>query len=139
VSRYKNPEYRAKNAEYQRQHRAKNPGSASARFERWKAKNPEKYKLIQKNSSLKKLYGITVEERDLILQSQGGRCAICRTDQPGPRGWFIDHCHSLKRVRGILCQPCNSTLGYARDDVAILKAAISYLKRGLLFEPKTRK
>jgi hypothetical protein len=29
--------------------------------------------------------------------------------------------------RGLLCRHCNSLLGYARDDIDVLKAAISYL------------
>ncbi len=61
-------------------------------------------------------------------------CAICRTDTPG-RQWFVDHCHTVNRVRGILCGHCNSVLGYAKDDPAILKSAIKYLGRGLLLAP----
>lgn len=132
MSRYKNDEYREKHAKYARDHHAKNPGKSTLRAKRWAQRNPEKYKLIQKNSSLKKHYGITLAERDLILESQGGRCAVCRTDDPGKRGWFVDHCHTTKKIRGILCQPCNSVLGYAKDDPAILKAAIAYLRKGVL-------
>ena len=134
MSKYKTDEYRAKHAAWARDWRKKHGSKKRTQdaFKRWKAKNPEKYKLIQKNTSLKKLYGITLEERDLILQSQGNRCAICRSEDPGNRDWFVDHCHTVNRVRGILCQSCNSVLGYAKDDPAILKAAIKYLQRGLL-------
>ena len=132
MSKYKNDEYRAKHAAWARDNNKKNKDLVRERHKRYRTKNPEKYKLIQKNADLHKLYGITLEERDLILQSQNGRCAICRTDDPGKRGWFTDHCHTVNKVRGILCQHCNSVLGYAKDDTAILKAAIVYLRRGLL-------
>jgi hypothetical protein len=135
MSKYKTPEYREKHAKYARNRRAAKPGEAEARNRRWAEKHPERYQFLQKNGSLKKLYGITLEERDLILKSQGDRCAICRTDNPGRRGWFVDHCHVTNRVRGIVCPPCNSVLGYAKDDPAILRAAAAYLKRGLLLQP----
>jgi hypothetical protein len=132
VSRYKNDEYRNKHAIYMREHNKKNPGKATERSKRWAEKHPGKYRLTQKSSGLKKHYGITLEERDLILHSQNDRCAICRTDDPGKKDWCVDHCHTTKRIRGVLCHFCNSVLGYAKDDTVVLKAAIAYLKRGLL-------
>lgn len=137
MSKYKTPEYREKHAAHARENRKKNKELTYNRHQRWKKNNPEKYKRIQRNSSLKKNYGITIEEFELILKDQGNRCAICRTDDPG-RQWFVDHCHTVNRVRGILCSSCNSVLGYAKDDTSILKAAIKYLQRGLLFEPKPK-
>jgi hypothetical protein len=41
----------------------------------------------------------------------------------------VDHCHSSEKVRGLLCNPCNSMLGHARDNVFILKAAANYLEK----------
>jgi hypothetical protein len=34
----------------------------------------------------------------------------------------------LGKVRGLLCQKCNSGIGYLNDDVAMLERAINYLK-----------
>lgn len=85
-------------------------------------------------------YGITVERYQKILDSQGGVCAVCGTDEPGGRWgtWCIDHDHSCcpgKRscgecVRGILCSGCNTGLGKFKDDPGVLKAAVAYLERG---------
>lgn len=81
-------------------------------------------------------YGLTPEKFDLILASQGGRCAICRTDEPGYPGWQVDHDHACcprsKRScgrcrRGILCSRCNFGVGNFRDDPAILRAALEYV------------
>jgi hypothetical protein len=72
-------------------------------------------------------YGITVSDRDRLFEGQGGVCAICETDTPDERGWVVDHCHTSKSVRGILCHHCNVMLGMARDNPATLAAAISYL------------
>lgn len=75
-----------------------------------------------------KRYGTTGPELLTILAAHDGRCAICGTDKPGGIGkWHVDHCHASMKVRGVLCQNCNFLLGHARDDVAILRAAIRYL------------
>lgn len=75
-----------------------------------------------------KLYGLTPDQWSAILARQGGRCAICGTDEPKGCGWHTDHCHETGVVRGILCTHCNSGLGFFRDNPAHLVAAIEYLQ-----------
>jgi len=75
-----------------------------------------------------KRYGITPQTWDKIFESQGRKCQICLTHEPGKRGWHIDHCHLTLKVRGILCMNCNTLLGQAKDSVEILGRAIEYLK-----------
>jgi hypothetical protein len=82
-----------------------------------------------------RLYNLTVERYDAILASQSGRCAICATDDPGPRGWHIDHDHGCcpgigscgQCVRGLLCHYCNMLLGHAKDSTDVLDRAKQYL------------
>lgn len=69
-------------------------------------------------------YGITQADKTVMVNNQGGLCAICKAEMTKP---FVDHCHTTGNIRGILCSACNSILGYARDSVATLKAAIDYL------------
>lgn len=73
-------------------------------------------------------YGITTEDFDRLFDSQGQRCAICKTADPGTRTWCVDHDHITNQVRGILCYNCNILLGHAKDDVTILESAVEYLK-----------
>jgi len=73
------------------------------------------------------LYGITPEEYAALLESQDGRCAICRAIESGGKGWHLDHDHETKRNRGILCHRCNLMLGNANDDPERLRAAAEYL------------
>ncbi len=93
----------------------------------WHAANREKVAVRKRT----KKYGISREDYDSLLMSQGGRCAICATDSPGgSHGRFhTDHCHADGRVRGILCHNCNILLGMAGDKPAILQAAIHYLTK----------
>lgn len=75
------------------------------------------------------LYGLTQEQYDDMLAAQLGQCAICQTDQPGRKGWAIDHCHETGLVRGILCNSCNLGLGLFRDSGDALLSAALYLEK----------
>ena len=71
-------------------------------------------------------YGITADEYQAILATQGGVCAICG----GRRSYRlnVDHCHTTGVVRGLLCRLCNGRLlTSARDSVEVLYNAIAYL------------
>jgi hypothetical protein len=76
-------------------------------------------------------YGLTLEARDAMIASQGGRCAICPNvlDVSKPKGCHVDHDHKTGKVRGLLCSGCNLGLGHFRDDPALLRIAASYLER----------
>jgi hypothetical protein len=56
-------------------------------------------------------------------------CAICKRKTPNGKGWCVDHCHSSKKFRGILCSSCNLGLGILGESVKNLKTAIMYLER----------
>lgn len=76
---------------------------------------------------LQRRYGITIAERDAILKKQGGKCAICRRPIKPGKATHVDHCHKSKKVRGILCAPCNVGLGHFDHSITKLAAAIQYL------------
>lgn len=73
--------------------------------------------------------GITHEQRDTLLQKQGGVCAACASTVPASKkGWHVDHDHATGQVRGVLCANCNTALGHAQDSVERLEKLITYLK-----------
>ena len=90
----------------------------------WRKQNPDK----EKNLYLRRVYGITLEDYNRMLQEQGGKCAICKGDEPTKNALAVDHCHDTKRIRGLLCTNCNKILGHAKDNTDVLFAAIQYLK-----------
>jgi hypothetical protein len=48
----------------------------------------------------------------------------------------FDHCHVSLTFRGWICSRCNSALGFARDDLSILRGLAEYLEqRSLMNEP----
>lgn len=83
-----------------------------------------------KNISLKSLYGVTLEDYDRMAEAQGHKCAICHSTDPRGNGsrFAVDHDHKTGKVRGLLCGPCNMGIGKLGDDIALLTAAIEYLK-----------
>lgn len=94
----------------------------------YRKKNPDKIK----EWGLQRKYGISLDTYNRMFLSQGGRCAICRTDVPAKKyGWHVDHDHSTEKVRGILCNKCNRGLGYLNDSLDILKAAIKYIESSI--------
>lgn len=80
-------------------------------------------------------HGISRYEYDAMLASQGGCCAICRRDNPGTsKGldtFHIDHCHVTGRIRGLLCQGCNTSLGKLGDTPEALLRAYQYVSANL--------
>jgi hypothetical protein len=79
-------------------------------------------------------YGLTVSDYEGILASQNNGCAICGgtetpLDQTGVyRRMPVDHDHPTGKTRGILCHPCNTSLGNMHDNPALLRKAADYLE-----------
>lgn len=119
----------AKEAAYAKDWRRRNPEKVRVAKREWGAANKCKVRDMNRRKHLKRTYGITVEEYEAILQSQGNRCKVCRTDEPGRTGWCIDHNHRTGVVRGILCHDCNLAIGHAKDSIFLLEAMIGYLKK----------
>jgi hypothetical protein len=75
----------------------------------------------------KSRYGITDAEFDQLLILQGGKCKICGTSNFPYKGPHVDHDHSTKKVRGLLCLNCNRGIGAFKEDPTLLKKALDYL------------
>src|ERR1019366_1751148 len=92
--------------------------------------NPDKVK----NTDLMKNYGITLVQYKEMLQEQNSCCAICNKPETRTRNGkltmlSVDHNHTTGEVRGLLCNKCNTLIGYANEDAKILEASLKYLER----------
>lgn len=98
----------------------------------WRAKNPQRHSNLKSEWDLKK-YGINLNEYNLLLQKQNGKCAICKTSNPKGRGknrkFAVDHCHITNKVRGLLCPMCNTAIGLLQDNIEIIENAKQYIIR----------
>jgi len=87
---------------------------------------------------LKRKFGITPEQYDLMFTMQNGYCAICNIHQSKLKYRLaVDHCHTTGKVRGLLCSACNKALGVFNDSITTLNVAIKYLEKTPLITEKS--
>jgi hypothetical protein len=119
----------------------KNPARARAAGARYREAHREDHREANRLKNWKNQgIDLTVPEYEAMLKSQGGKCAICRTSNPGGAGrhtgtFHADHDHKHGHVRGLLCSRCNRGIGSFFDSPALLRAAATYLDRN---QPKLR-
>lgn len=91
----------------------------------WAKNNPER----RKHNLLKSMYNLSIEDYNQMFEEQEGCCKVCGKYQSEvKKGLCVDHDHITSKVRGLLCQYCNSALGYANDDTEVLHNLIKYLQ-----------
>ena len=85
---------------------------------------------------LRRRYDLLWHEVEEMMIAQDHCCAICRTpiefsqgNKLGKHSAVIDHNHSTKETREILCVSCNLGIGYAQEDVFTLERMIHYVKK----------
>ncbi len=98
-------------------------------------KNGSTVSTYMRAQNLKRNYGLTVEQFEIMLGEQGGCCLICKTPEDSidprtgkTRNLAVDHCHTTGKVRGLLCAGCNNGLGCFKDDTNRIVAALEYLE-----------
>lgn len=100
-------------------------------------KNYNRDPIIVYNNNLKRLYGITYKDYLELLENQNYRCGICKLtieEANSCNVWgknkrfHVDHNHKTGEIRGLLCNNCNTGLGYFKESPLILKTVIQYLK-----------
>ena len=121
---------------------------AKNKLDKWREQNPEKYqeqykndesrlkcreyyknnKPDVKNSYLKRVYNITLEDYIILSESQNNKCKVCNQICPTGKDLAVDHNHQTGKVRGLLCKNCNIGLGMFFDNLDFLESAVLYLK-----------
>lgn len=69
-----------------------------------------------------------------MLTEQQLVCGICKNPETcrkdgSTRTLSVDHDHLTGKVRGLLCHRCNAGLGYFRDNIDYLSAAIEWITK----------
>src|SRR6267142_6623170 len=80
------------------------------------------HKYNNKRATLKYHHNLSLEDFEKMKEKQKGLCYICeKSPELGSRKTlFVDHCHKTKKIRGLLCQKCNSGLGMFNDNIELL-------------------
>lgn len=116
---------RNKKGTYGRHHYCKKCHQAAAKKTRAKQVRDKE---AARNHQLRIKYGMTPQDFADMVMYQENKCAICSNDFISRSKTFIDHDHKTGKVRALLCMACNTMLGNAKEDPAILQSAIIYLK-----------
>lgn len=139
---YKNPEdakayqrrrrSRPEYVEYQKTYKEAHRDKLNEYSGEWRKKNPDRVRYFNDLHHLKK-YDMTPEQYRAMYEAQGGKCACCGTDEPGPRGkrLHVDHDHTTGKVRGLVCHHCNLGIGHLGDSLEGVERAVAYLRRNL--------
>lgn len=82
--------------------------------------------------TLMREYGMTLAQYDQMVEDQNGCCKICKLpettkykDRVTPLR--VDHDWKSGRVRGLLCNRCNTSLGQLRESIPTLENMIEYI------------
>ena len=97
---------------------------------RWYYRHPLQAGQHNRRRVLKR-YGLTPKGYDALLARQNYRCGICEVAKASnKRGekLAVDHDHTAKKVRGLLCSNCNNGLGRFKDSIILLENAVRYLR-----------
>lgn len=115
----------------------KSKKNAFDRHKKWALIYPDRLKKSSKNTGLKRLYGITLEQKQSMLVKQNSCCAWCKIgiteylesqkDNKIIHDFAVDHNHETGQIRGLLCNPCNRALGLLKENVQTFKNGIDYL------------
>lgn len=79
---------------------------------------------------IKTRYGIDIVQYNELLRQQNYKCLGCEyihSEQNHKTRLHIDHDHKTNKIRGLLCNSCNTAIGYAKDNKIILQNLINYL------------
>lgn len=127
---YRNKEHRAP---YVKKWHAENQDSVRANRKKYEANMTPEQIARRKDylywRHIKRNYGLTPESFQEKLDKQGGVCALCRKlGRIGRNGkFYVDHCHDTGRVRGLVCRPCNTSLGILGDTPEKMERVMRYL------------
>lgn len=94
--------------------------------------NKEKHKEKGKQWRYKKIYGIEYKVFEQMIKKQNNKCFICNKDfvtgSVSDAKAVLDHCHITGKLRKILCNRCNSAMGWFEDNPELLEKAANYLR-----------
>jgi hypothetical protein len=83
---------------------------------------------------LRSTYGLTLEEYNILHESQAGLCAVCHKPETRHRHGkvlplVVDHCHVTNQFRGLLCHACNVSLGLLSENPDRMRALARYIEK----------
>jgi hypothetical protein len=103
------------------------------KIKEWRQKNKDVLKRKARIYLVKKQYGLSESQFNLLIDKQKNRCLICLKSFDEVK-ICVDHCHNVGHVRGILCGDCNLAEGLIRSPENARRLA-SYMESNEIFYP----
>jgi len=131
------PEYRAHRKKIAAAWYAKNKELTAERAKAWISENRERHNEFNRASKAKNPARgrMATQDYEALVATQENLCAACgkpewtRSRNGRVRRLCLDHDHKTGNVRGLLCNPCNSALGYVDDSPELLEKLAAYLRQ----------
>lgn len=100
--------------------------------------DPELAKRLSWEGNLRNKFKMTPDEWNAKNENQNGVCAICGNENTNVRRLALDHDHKCcpgigscgKCVRDLLCNTCNTFVGWLEMDLERTKKALDYIGWG---------
>jgi hypothetical protein len=117
-------------SEIRREKYSENKEVILSRVRKYRTENPEKIR----DTKLRQAYGVGTEYFNAKLLEQGGVCAGCKrhvkTVWRGKEvNMPLDHNHTTKAPRGVLCNKCNRALGLLEENIQTLQNLADYINK----------
>jgi len=124
--------------EHSRRSRIKHRAQIKQYQRRWAEKNKEKLRLQRQqyyranrthilHRVREHAFGLPTGSYQHILTICGNNCQVCGKLR-SKKGLALDHDHTTKHIRGLLCCECNSGIGLLQDNPDLLEKAARYLR-----------
>ena len=73
---------------------------------------------------MRRKFSLTEDQYNNLMSNTN--CQICDVELTKK---CIDHCHITNKIRGVLCNNCNTALGLVGDNILVLEEMIKYLNK----------
>lgn len=120
-----------------KEHIRREPGESDKSFNarKWQAQKKRRPDMDVRRGLIRD-FGIDEAQYQKMHADQGGMCAICGCPETSidgrrgkPRNLSVDHCHITLYARDLLCQPCNTAIGMAKESPEIMRSMIAYVEK----------
>ena len=118
---------------YNRSWRRLNKQKDRGYHKKYETSNKERLSLLARERKLKREFGLSELDYQTMLSNQSNGCFICKAIPTTKRRLSVDHDHITGKIRGLLCWPCNFSLGLLKEDKQRLNNMINYIN---LFKDK---
>lgn len=97
---------------------------------KWMSNNKESQRQREFKRNLRVKFGMTEDDYYEKLESQNNGCAICRSRfSLSGRHLAVDHDHKTGKIRGLLCNECNTAIGLMKENTDLFYNATVYIEK----------